>query len=55
LNPSNESVDRIVETALYTLDSIKSKTPIVIGTISFKNTAPFGREPNYEQRDVILN
>ena len=55
LVPNNENLDKIIETALYTLDSIKTKNPIIIGTISFKNIAPDGKPPNYENKEVILN
>ena len=54
LTQSNEDANKVVETTLYTLDSIKIQNPVIIGTISFKNTAPPNEQPNYEKYQVII-
>ena len=54
LIPSNEDADKVVETTLYTLDSIKLNSPVIIGTISFINMAPANEPPNYEKYQVNI-
>jgi hypothetical protein len=51
---SNEDANKVVETTLYTLDSIKLKNPVIIGTISFKNTAAADEAPNYEKYQINI-
>ena len=51
---SNEDANKVVSTTLYTLDSIKLKNPVIIGTISFKNTAPPDEAPIYEKYQVTI-
>ena len=51
---TNEDANKVVETTLYTLDSIKLNNPVIIGTISFKNIAPANEEPNYEKYQVNI-
>ena len=50
----NENANKVVETTLYTLDSIKLNNPVIIGTISFKNTAPADEPPIYEKYQVTI-
>ena len=54
LIPSNEDANKIIETTLYTLDSIKINNPVIIGTISFKNSASANETPNYEKYQINI-
>jgi hypothetical protein len=54
LIPANEDANKVVETTLYTLDSIKLNNPVILGTISFKNISLAGEPPNYEKYQINI-